>query len=195
MGDYHTFNDGLPIFYALKLFFNILLAALLVTYCCSLAKADVGLTHQLKRERADILENIEAARNDSVPNFSLIDSLQSAVISIDGRIMVSYDETVARMAAEKRQRGADSQATVYISLILTVIVLLLLALLLMARKRVIASGKTGLMELYRQLTMDFLNSVSADETGNRQLLRVNVVVLVGLTLMSLSVIAFLLRTL
>lgn len=157
--------------------------------------ADVGLTHQYKQKRAEILSTIDAAENDSIKDYQLIDSLQDAVISLDILIMKSYEETVDRMAAEKRERGSNARFVVLITLITTALAILMVILLLMARKRVVKSGSQGLLQVYRELTADFVNSVEAEKTSTRQLLRVNVVVLAGLIIMSISVIAFLLRTL
>lgn len=157
--------------------------------------ADVGLTHQLKQKRAELLSDIDQVKNDSVVNHHLVDSLHEAVISLDARIIKSYDETVDRMAAEKRQRGASAQAVVLIAIVTTATALLMTVLLIMARRRIIRSSGSGLLEVYRKLTTDLVNSVSSEKTNTHQLIRVNAVVLAGLIFMSVSVIAFLLRTL
>lgn len=182
-------------FIRLRLQTQILTVVLLVVCNVLMSKADVGLTHELKQQRIQTLQRISELENDSVRNTHLIDSLQKVVITLDAGIMKSYDETVARMADQKRQRGRSTQTIVYLALGTTIFALFLVVLLIMARKRVINSGGTGLMDMYRQLTTDFVHTVSAEKTTDKRVLRVNIVVVAGLVLMSISVIAFLLRTL
>ena len=182
-------------FIQLRLQTRIFFTALMVVLALSISKADVGLTHELKQQRVRTLELISELKQDSLPDENRIDSLKNAVIDLDGRIMKSYDETVARMAEQKRQRGSSSQTIVFVALATTAAALFLLILLMMARSRVIASGGNGLVDMYRQLTSDFVHSVSAEKAPNKRVLRVNIVVVAGLMLMSISVIAFLLRTL
>jgi hypothetical protein len=68
-------------------------------------------------------------------------------------------------------------------------------LLLMARSRVQANGNIGLREMYKQLIMDLMRKVSTKKVSAQQLLRVNVVVLVGLVMMSVSIVAYMLNSL
>ena len=159
--------------------------------------ADVGETHQLKIERSALLQRINELEHDSIKDQLKLDSLREAVIMLDGKIMKSYDETVARMAAQKRQRAGNARTIAFVALITTTVALFFALLIGVARRRVIQSDSedTGLRDLYRNLTSDFVHSISAEKTNTRQLLRVNVVVIAGLILMSISVIAFLLRTL
>lgn len=182
-------------FVRLKLHTRTFFASLLVICTVLMSKADVGLTHELKQQRGQALHMISELENDSIPDRHLIDSLQKAIIDLDARIMKSYDETVARMAEQKRQRGSSTQTIVYLALGTTVVSLFLVILLMMARNRILSSGSSGLLELYRQLTSDFVHSVASEKAIHRHVLRVNVVVVIGLILMSISVIAYLLRTL
>jgi len=168
---------------------------LLLLAFAPVTKADVGRSHELKQTRSQLLNQVVELRNDSVPHHTQIDSLLQVVISLDTEIMSSYDETVARMAAQKRTQAGNAQAIVFLALGATLLALFFLILIGMAHKRVVKSENQGLWQVYRQLASDFINAMSMEKAQAKQLLRINVVVVVGLVLMSVSVIAFLVRTL
>ncbi len=159
------------------------------------SKADVGLTHEMKQARAQVLNQIVELRKDSASHLAEIDSLQQLVVTMDTEIMSSYDETVARMAAQKRTQTGNAQVIVFIALGTTFLALFFLALIGIAHERVVRSQNQGLWQVYRQLVIDFVNAVSMEKAQSKQLLRINVVVVAGLVFMSISVIAFLVRTL
>jgi len=163
----------------------------------SMAKADIGETYSLKQTRTQILSEILKLQNDTVSagNTALIDSLELCIISLDEKIFTSYDGSISRMAAQKLERSSNDKLAIYLALGTTAIALFFAFLLLMARSRVQTGGSSGLLEVYRQLTLDLVGSASPEKAGNQRLLRVNVVVLVGLVMMSVSIIAYLLSRL
>lgn len=159
------------------------------------AKADIGTTHKLKQQRSELLSEIAKLSLDSVARIQEIDSLEDAIIALDADIMRSYDETVTRLASRNREFGSNTKAIVYIALATTGLALFLLLLLITARRKIIASDNVGLSATFKQLTSEFVKSVSHENVNAKSLLRVNVVVVIGLIIMSASVLAFLLRTL
>ena len=138
---------------------------------------------------------IKELRTDTVDNAHQIDSLQQVVISLDSQIMGSYDETVKRLAARNRDYGTDTKVIVLAALITTTVALVLFLLILIARRRIMARENAGILTIFKQLAAEFVSSVSQDQASSKSILRVNVVVLLGLIFMSISVLAFLLRTL
>ena len=173
------------------------ISVLILIFTCvfNWVKADIGLTYQLKQQRSEVLSEINNLRSDSIDNSVAIDSLQNVVIDLDAEIMASYDETVSRLAARNRDFGADSKSIVFIALITTGLALFLFLLLITARRRILASENVGLRSTFKQLTSELVGSVSHENVNSKSLLRVNVVVVLGLIIMSVSVLAFLLRTL
>lgn len=161
------------------------------------ATADVGQTHQLKQKRTELLHQVEtlSADTSSTRNQTAIDSLQKSVILLDEQIMKSYDETVDRLAEQKMSRGANARSVVLLALLASVAAIFLAMLILIARKRILAGGYKGWLDVYKQMTSDLVKEVSFEKASDNRLLRVNVVVIVGLLMMSVSVVAFLLRTL
>jgi hypothetical protein len=159
------------------------------------AMADIGQTHQLKQERSRTLTLIKALRADTADHTQQIDSLQRVVISLDSEIMASYDETVERLAARNRDFGTDAKVIVLAALATTALALILFLLILIARRRIMATENVGILAVYKQLASEFVSSVSQDQASSKSILRVNVVVVLGLIFMSISVLAFLLRTL
>lgn len=162
---------------------------------CNSASADVGVTHQLKQKRATLISEIEKLKNDSIDQQLAIDRLYGEVLSVDTEIMASYDETVNRLAAKNRDYGTDSRLIVYLALISIGIAVFLFILLITARRHLYETKSVGLRGFFSQLTSDFVSSVSHESASNKSILRVNVVVVISLVLMSISVLAFLLRTL
>ena len=185
----------LPIFCSVKELLRISILVLSLVSISGLANADIGLTHQLKQQRTDVLAQVAELRADSIAHHQEIDSLQNLVIDLDAKIMSSYDETVDRLAARNRDFGTNAKTIVYVALVAIGMAFFLIILIGIARKRIINSGNTGLFDVFRQLTSDFVSSVSHENITTKKLLRVNVVVVLGLILMSISVLAFLLRTL
>jgi len=170
---------------------------LLLCFSIQLAKADIGQTFTLKQEREQILSEIKQLQNDSVSTnaATALDSLQLLVLSLDEKIFISYDESISRMANKNIARSSNSKLAVYLALATTMTALFFALLLLMARRRVQANGNIGLREMYKQLAMELMGKVSAKKVSTQRLLRVNVVVLVGLVMMSVSIVAYLLSSL
>lgn len=160
-----------------------------------LAYADIGETYSLKQERMLLLSEIQNLEQDSVSAKSaiIIDSLMERVLTLDAQIFTSYDESILRIRGQNLEQGANDKLAVYLALGTTTIALFFAFLLLMARSRVHSNGVGGLREMYRQLTMDFIGAVSAEKALTQRLLRVNIVVIIGLLMMSLSIVAYLLR--
>ncbi|MFT7152999.1 MAG: hypothetical protein ACI9Z7_000037 [Alteromonas macleodii] len=170
---------------------------LLVCFSIQLAKADTGQTFTLKQERSQILTEMRKIQTDSVSSSSaaVLDALQLRVLSLDEKIFTSYDESISRMANKNIRRSSNDKLAVYLALVTTMTALFFSLLLVMARSRVQANGNIGLRAMYKQLAMDLMSKVSAKKVLAQRLLRVNVVVLVGLVMMSISIVAYLLSNL
>jgi hypothetical protein len=109
--------------------------------------------------------------------------------------MSSYDETVTRMAQQKRSWVGSAQGTALLALIAIVVASLAFALLGVARQKVMANENVGFRKVYKEMGKEFLANVSSDDAADKRVLRVNVVLIIGLLFMGVSVVAFLLRTL
>lgn len=183
------------IFIRLKQFSTHL--ALFLCFSIQLAKADIGETHVLKQERDQVLSEINRLQNDSISdkNSVILASLYLRVLKLDDEIFVSYDETVSRIASQNLARGWDDKLAVYLAMATTAIALFFVLMLVMARSRIKMNGTNGLIQLYRQLTLDLINSTTPEKAGTKRSLRVNIVVLVGLLMMSASIVAYLLTRL
>ncbi|MFT6211562.1 MAG: hypothetical protein ACJAYA_001058 [Bacteroidia bacterium] len=166
-------------------------------FSIQLAKADTGQTFTLKQERSQILTEMRKIQTDSVSSSSaaVLDALQLRVLSLDEKIFTSYDESISRMANKNIRRSSNDKLAVYLALVTTMTALFFSLLLVMARSRVQANGNIGLRAMYKQLAMDLMSKVSAKKVLAQRLLRVNVVVLVGLVMMSISIVAYLLSNL
>lgn len=182
-------------FIRLKLFLQIATVTLLLFVSSFSTRADVGLTFELKQERAALISEINELKRDSVFDTYKLDSLQQAVIDVDSQILSSYDETVDRMAGNARERAGNSQFAVFVALIASVIALFLFALLFMASNRVKEQVGENLIDVIQHLFSDLVHSVSAEKASMQKLLRVNTVVIAGLIFMSISIVAYLLRNL
>jgi hypothetical protein len=68
-------------------------------------------------------------------------------------------------------------------------------MLFVARTKVMEKGNTGLLQFYRELSLEFAIKISPDKTGTNRMLRINVVVLAGLILMGISILAYLIKSL
>jgi hypothetical protein len=170
---------------------------LVVCFSIQLAKADIGQTFTLKQERVQVLTEMRQIQTDSVSSITaaVLDSLQLRVLALDEKIFISYDESISRMANKNIRRSSNDKLAVYLALTTTITALFFAVLLLMARSRVQANGNVGLRDMYGQLTRDFIGKVSPEKASGQKLLRVNVVVLVGLVMMSVSIAAYLLSSL
>lgn len=182
-------------FIRLKSLVHIATLILIVLGSSISSKADIGLTHELKQKRSVLLSEINELRQDSLMNARKLDSLQQAVISIDNQIMLSYDETVSRMADNARTKAHNSQLAVVIALSTTAVALMLMALFYMAQERIKRETSESIWNVYQRLWRDLTTRISAESASVKQLIRVNTVVVFGLIFMSISVIAFLLHTL
>tara|TARA_R110002072_G_scaffold232689_9_gene390186 strand:+ start:114 stop:701 length:588 start_codon:yes stop_codon:yes gene_type:complete len=195
MGGYHG-NGNLPNFILLKRLLSHI-GLCLLCLSANLGYADIGETYSLKQERALLLSEIHELKQDSLSTkkVALIDSLTELVFTLDGQIFTSYDESISRISSQKLEHGANDKLAVYMALGATTIALFFAFLLLMARSRVQNNGAAGLGDMYRQLTIDFIGAVSPEKALTQRLLRVNIVVIVGLMIMSVSIVAYLLSAL
>lgn len=160
-----------------------------------MAKADIGETHQLKEKRVEILSKIESFKADTLDYSSKIDSLEQLVLGIDKQIMVSYDETIARLSSNARQQNTNARSALILGLVFAVLALIFLVLIVFTRKRLEATGETDLTTIFKSIVSDFVQTNSAEKSENSKSIRVNAVVVIGLLFMSLSVLAFLVRNL
>lgn len=157
--------------------------------------ADVGLTHQLKKKRSKTLQEIATLKSDTSDHSFLIDSLTESVIALDEQIMVSYDETVARLSSNARREEKSAQQAVVLGLICAAIALFFTILIVLTRNRLVNSENQGLGTIFKSLVSEFVHTTSAEKASNTKIIRVNIVVVVGLLFMGLSILAFLIRTL
>ena len=159
---------------------------------CNTVSADVGRTHELRRERAELLEEIETLRTfraDTIPTY--IEGLNRQLLSLDEQLFNSYQQTVDRMVELQAERTTDNRLLVALALGSCVLAILFSVLVFMARSRILDKENTGLRGIYRQLMADFMQQVSPEQAGENRLLRVNAVVILGLVMMSVSILAFL----
>jgi hypothetical protein len=160
-----------------------------------LAKGDIGETHTLKEERAKLMERVDLLKSDTLNNSSEIVSIQQEMLMLDARIFSSYEETVDRTAAQKLRQGTNDKRVVYLALGISIVALFFAMLLLGARSRLQNKQQSGLRSFYRELAVDFAGQVTAEKANSNRMLRVNIVVIAGLILMSISILAFLIKSL
>lgn len=165
--------------------------------------ADIGETYQLKEKRKQLVQRlaeIEApdTTKDNKGVGIVLDKLGESweirrkIIELDEKIFASYDETVSRISAQKSQRATNDRMLVALSIVTVVIAILLGILLFMARGRVMQNGESGLGAMYKALTSDLIKKTSPEKSGQPALLRVNLVVVIGLVVMSFSILSYLL---
>ena len=187
-----------PFFIPLK---NIHIYTILLFLLCAsfqFAFADIGETFNLKRERQELIQKVELLSADTIGSTERtqqIADLQKRILALDKLIFASYDETVERMALQKIRRDKNSELAVYLALATSTIAILLAVLMLLVRGRLHADANVGLMETFRLLIIDFMGKVSAEKATAQKMLRVNIVVVIGLIMMSVSVVAFLISSL
>ena len=172
-----------------------ILVLIVLTICVQTSFADVGQTHNYKIERAQLLLQVEDLKTDSTNKATEILALQEQIISIDKKIFDSYDETVDRVIAQKLNQGSNDRMVIYLALGASLLALFFAIIVFVVRTKVMGNGYSGLFQFYREMTLDFAGKVSAEKTTNNRMLRVNIVVLIGLIIMSVSVISFLVKTL
>ena len=160
-----------------------------------LATADVGETHALKNERAKLIEQITVLQKDSVGHLQEIVSIQEQIFSLDERIFSSYKETIDRVSAQKITQGSNDRLIVYLAVSFSLVALFFAILLLGARSQLQQKNQTGLRSFYREMAVEFAGKVSAEKTSSNRMLRVNIVVIAGLILMSVSILAYLIDSL
>ncbi len=159
-------------------------------------RADIGNTHELKRQRELLMLKMDALQSSKTDSASgaLYAEMAQQIIELDDQIFDSYEQTVDRMAAKKINQTSNNRLLVMLAMITTAIALFLSFLIMMARNRVVEKDNSGLMGVYRQLSADLMRQVSPEKGGNIKLLRVNIVVILGLLMMGASIIAFLIGT-
>lgn len=192
-------NGILPIFYLrMRGFYHIVVSCLLMLIGHT-AMADIGETYDLKQQRNTLVAELERLTSDSVvPNAQAqtrIEELTKEILALDASIFSSYDETVSRMAAQKLEKKDSGRTAALLALVLSFGFLFLLALTYTARSRIQQGGANGFRQVYRELTSDFFQRVSPEKPFSVRLIKVNVVVVIGLVMMSVSVIAYLLTAL
>lgn len=160
--------------------------------------ADIGETHTLKEKRNALMNQLLLLKMDSagatLPSAQAWE-LKQEIIRLDEQIFASYDETVNRMAAQKIRNDSNGRKSIYIAMASSVLALFFALMLLMARSRILANGTTGIRQLYQQLTLDFIGKVSVEKAASQRMLRVNVVVVFGLIVMTISIMAYLIKSL
>jgi len=166
------------------------------------AKADIGETFDMRKQRNRLMEELHALEADSTGSFQTgINRLNRAIvlrdsiIALDHRIFESYQESVDRMAHQKSVKLANDRFLTIVSLVATVVALVMALMLLMAKARVLKGEGIGLLELFRQLGSDLANRTSPEKPGHARALRVNIVVVIGLVMMVVSIMAYLLTKL
>jgi hypothetical protein len=165
-------------------------------------KADIGETFDMRQQRNRLMEQLHVLEADSTGSFTDgIDRLNRAIIlrdsiiALDQRIFESYQQSVDRMAYQKSVKLANDRFLTLLSLVATLSALAVALFLFMAKARVLKADGVGMMELLRQLGSDLVNRTSPEKPGHASALRVNIVVVIGLVMMSLSIMAYLLTKL
>ena len=159
------------------------------------AHADIGETHIWKNERLVLQERIVHLKSDSTGHDDEIISLQQEIIRLDEKIFSSYEETVDRVTGQKLRQNSNDRLVVYLALGTSLLALFFVILLFVVRSRIMEREHTGLVSFFQQLTIEFAGKVSAEKSATNRVLRVNVVVIAGLILMSVSILSYLIRSL
>ncbi len=190
MGGYHV-NGILPVFIPVKAIAKFLLSLSLTIGLATMAVADIGETFDLKQKRTQLQVELETLRNDSTALPEQITNVSDRIILLDQQIFDSYDETVNRISSAQSDSLTRDKELVWLALISTLISIFFAILLAMARGRVIDNGGFGLMDVYKQLSLDFFQKVSPEKASSQRMLRINVVLVIGMVFMSVSILGFL----
>lgn len=146
-----------------------------------------------------LLHELQQLTTDTFPGDSATVArkmqLTNEVMALDEAIFESYDETIARMATRKLDSRNNGRQALILGLLLTFASVVVLSFLLAARRKIQQNGYQGVLPFLRSLAADSFANVSPEKPKGIGMLRVNVVVLVGLVMMSVSVIAYLLTAL
>jgi len=156
------------------------------------ASADVGTRQLLLHERSVLLERSAQLKGDtSLTARRAADSLQAAVIALDVRVFTSYEESLARIAAQQRRRSANDRALTVFALICCLVALSSIIALWLAHQRIRHDNGRGLVSLLHQLFLDMVLRVSPDKAGSPTATKVSPVVILGVLGMTLSVVFYL----
>lgn len=192
-------NGILPIFYPkMRALRNIALLFALMLFSLG-SMADIGETYDLKQQRAELVSELEQLTADSTRSNAItgfrIREINEQIMALDAEIFKSYDETVERVTAQQDESKSQGKMAVVLALIVSIIGVFIVLLLFVARNKILRNGSGGFRQLYRELTLDFIQQSSPEKPLSERLVRVNVVVVIGLVMMSVSVIAYLLTAL
>ncbi|MCF8459480.1 MAG: hypothetical protein K9G46_02060 [Flavobacteriales bacterium] len=179
----------------MKAFTKLLLSLTLIIGLATMAVADIGETFDLKQKRAQLMSELEQFRRDSAASKEQIVLVSDQIILLDQQIFESYSETFNRLSNNQLKSNAKDQGLVWLALIATLISIFFAILLAMARGRVVDKGGLGLLDVYKQLSLDFFQKVSPEKAGSQRMLRINVVIVVGMVCMSISILGFLISKL
>lgn len=163
------------------------------------ALADIGETYDLKQQRNTLVVELNKHTSDTVsptPQVQQrIQKLTEEILALDASIFSSYDETVSRMSTHQLEKKNNGRSAALLALALAFITTFVVLLLIIARKRIQQSGGEGFLQVFRELSNDFFHQVSPEKPFSVRLVRVNLIVVIGLVMMSVSVIAYLLTAL
>lgn len=158
--------------------------------------ADVGTREVLLHERAELHgQFVELTGDTSITASNMADSVAAALIALDGRIMLSYEQTIARQSAQQRRRAANDRALSVFALLCCFVALGSVMALWLAHARISREEGSGLFALYRQLFRDFILTVRPEAAESPALTRISPVVILGVFGMLVSIVVYLLSSL
>jgi len=180
----------------MSLYPSVLLFILMLMGLAHDAVADVGTREILLHERHTMVAELNALSGDSsLRARQSSDSLRAAIIAVDSRIIRSYDETLARLYAQKRRRATNDRAITLFALLCCVVALASVLALWLAHARIQREEGRGLPALYRQLFQDLMLTVRPQGVASPVLRRVSPVVILGIIGMMASIIVYLISSL
>ncbi len=172
------------------------LLTLLILMFSGAASADVGTRQPQLHERSMLLERSKQLSGDTSANAQRrADSLHAAIIALDGRIFLSYEETLARIAEQQRRRATNDRALTVFALMCCLLALSSSLALWLAHQHFKREKDSVLSALLHQLVLDLMLRVSPEKAGSPTITRVSPVVIIGVVGMTLSVVFYLISRL
>jgi len=178
-----------PRLYILMLVFVLMASA-------SPIMADVGTRHVLLVERAGLKQKLDAlALDSSTQAVAQRHQLSTAIVALDGNIIASYDQTLARISQQQQRRSSKEKILVFVALACCIIAFASVVAFYYLNKRLNRENGTGILSLYGQLFGDFVQSVKPESASMPTLTKVNPIVVVGVSFMAISIVVYLLSNL
>jgi len=177
-----------------RLFILVLLIGFMASATQTLA--DVGTRHVLLVERASLQQKLAALSLDSSSEAAVQrHKLTVALVALDGNIITSYNQTLARISQQQQRKSSKEKMLVFISLTCCIITFGSVSAFYYLNKRLNSENGTGIILVYRQLFQDFIQAAKPESVTMPTLTRVNPIVVVGVSFMAISIMVYLLSNL